>query len=662
MNTIKIDTPDSFFQIIPKNIQENIEFRKKFAEISVADKGLQKTVLEMIAVKPQIAYNLLLWTFNPRNKAGLRHLPFILRPHQELAVDRLKDAIDNQHDELWEKSRDEGATELISKYFALEFMLSPGGSYLVGSRKEDYVDSSTCIDLTNQRVTGSARSIFHKILYGICHVPAWMHPAMVKTHMHIENLDNGTVIDGEATNENFGAGDRRTAILLDEFGRVEPRVAQSIRDSVADVSDCVLYNSTHFYGRSHPFAKLRFSGKIKVFCLPWWRNPAKTEGLYRSPSLNYVSIRDVEYYKTKYPGLFDNIKADEPFKHSDFEVECMAKGETPQLSLIADGSDKWRSQWYDKECTRRDPWDIATNLDMNPMGSTEMLFDPMVLQRIRVEYCRKPNITGEIYYKLKDKNNFSNIEFKKDWGSNRLKLWQELKNGRLNQSHNYIVSCDISLGTGASNSTATIVDVNTNEKIGSFVSPHLSPEEFTTYIVALCHWVGGASGRPFLTWESNGVGQVFNKRRRELGYSFVYIDVDERKRSATRRNVYGWCSGKPQKFDLLMDLRTAIGEGIRSNPQYKSLIIYDEDSINEYDDYIFYENRDIGLSLSEDESSGAQSAHGDRVIADGMAVKAMSVFHKAAAREMAKENGNSIAYRRYLYEKEQKDKKRNEPW
>jgi hypothetical protein len=659
---MKVNTPEQFYSIIPKGVQENIEFRKKFAELSANDKGLQKTILEMIAVKPQIGYNLALWTFNPRNQSGMRHLPFILRPLQEIAVDRLKDAIANQHDELWEKSRDEGATELISKYFALEFLLYPGGSYLVGSRKEDYVDSSTYIDLINRRVTGSARSIFHKILYGICHVPAWMQPNMIKTHMHIENLDNGTVIDGEATNENFGAGDRRTAILLDEFGRVEPRIAQSIRDSVADVSDCVIYNSTHFYGRSHPFAKLRFSGKIRVFCLPWYKNPAKTEGLYKSPSLNYIKIQDIDYYRKNYPGLFDNIKKGVAFKHSDLEVECMAKGESPNISLIADGTEKWRSEWYDKECLRRDPWDIATNLDMNPMGSTEMVFDPMVLQRIRVEYCRKATVSGEIYYRLANKNKFSNIEFKKDWGSSRLKLWQELKNGRLNQAHNYIVSCDISLGTGASNSVATIVDVNTNEKIGSFVSPDLSPEDFATYVVALCHWIGGASKRPFLTWESNGVGQTFNKRRRELGYTFVFVDIDERKRSNKRRNIYGWCSGRIPKFDLLMDLRAAITEGVRDNPQYKSLRIYDEESVNEYDDYIFYENRDIGLSLSEDESSGARLAHGDRVIADGMAVKAMTVFHKAAAKEMSKETEGSMAYRRYLYDKEQKEKKRNEPW
>lgn len=657
-----IDTPESFFDIIPKNIQENLEFRKKMAELTAGDKSLQKTILEMVSLKPQIAFNLLLWTYNPRNKTGFRHLPFILRPHQDLAVDRLKDAIDNQHDELWEKSRDEGATELISKYFALEFILHESGSYLVGSRKEDYVDGSTAIDLLNERVTGSARSIFHKILYGIVHMPAWMRPNIIKTHMHIENLDNGTVIDGEATNENFGAGDRRTAILLDEFGRVDHRIAQNIRDSVADVSDCVLYNSTHFYGRSHPFAKLRFSGKVKVFCLPWYKNPEKIKGLYKSPALNYIKIFDVDYYKNKYPNLFDKVEQEKSFKLSGFEVDLISTGESPDISLIADGADKWRSEWYDRETLRRDPRDVSTNIDMNPLGSSDMVFDPLVLQRIRVERLRIPSSIGEIYYKLDKNKVLRSIEFRRNWGGNRLKLWAKLDNNRLDQTHNYIVACDISLGVGASNSVASIIDVNTSEKIGTFVTPDLSPEDFATYVVALCNWVGGATRRPFLIWEANGVGQLFNKRRRELGYMFVYTDIDERRKSVKRKSYHGWTSGRSQKFDLLVELRAALAEGLRDMPQYKHLIIYDEDSINEYDDYIFYENKDIGLSTCQDESSGAKSAHGDRVIPDGLAIKAMTVFHKAASRELAKVTEGSLAYRRYIYRKQLETQKKSEPW
>jgi hypothetical protein len=125
--------------------------------------------------------------------------------------------------------------------------------------------------------------------------------------MKLENLDNGAILSGEATNPNFGAGDRRTAILLDEFGRVESSLAQSIRETVSDVSDSVIYNSTHAYGRGHAFAKLRYSGKIKVVVLPWWQNPTKTNGLYRSPECGQVELLD-DYYLKNYPKVFDNYE------------------------------------------------------------------------------------------------------------------------------------------------------------------------------------------------------------------------------------------------------------------------------------------------------------------------------------------------------------------
>ena len=657
---MKINDPDSFYRIIPKDVKENILFRQKFAELSADDTELQKVFLEMCGIKPQIAYNLVLWTYNPRNEEGMRHLPFILRePQQELAVDEIKSAILNRTDLLIEKSRDEGATEIISKYFVLDFILHDGGSYLVGSRKEDYVDGSTSIDLANNRVTGSARSIFHKMLYGIVHLPAWMIPNILKTHMHIENLNNGSVIDGEATNENFGAGDRRTAILLDEFGRVEHRIAQNIRDSVADVSDCVIYNSTHFYGRSHPFAKLRYSGKVKVFLLPWYKNPEKTHGLYSSPSLNFITIKDLEYYKNKFPKAFNGIEENVPFKWSDLKKKKLNKTD---FTLIADGADKLRSEWYDKETDRRDPRDVAQNIDMSPLGSSDMLFDPMVLQKIRVSCLRKPMYEGEMKFNFDRNKKLTNIRFENNYGQKRVKWWGALEFGRPNQSHNYIVACDISLGTGASNSTCSIVDYNTSEKIGSFVSPDLPPEDFATYVIALCHWIGGANGKPYLIFENNGLGKLFDKRRREIGYTFTYVDRDERKKTPKVKNVYGWTSGKTQKFDILIELRAALAEGLRDLKKYKYLIIYDEDTLNEYDDYIFYDNGDIGLSLSQDESSGAKKAHGDRVIADAMAVRAMNTFHKASSAQHARVADGSMAYRRQLYLDEKKKEKENSPW
>ena len=654
-----ITTPDELFEAIPVDIVQNVKFRQELHDKLAQDKKAQEVFLQLCYIKPQIAFNCCLWTFNPRQQAGCRSLPFILRPHQVTVVDELKRAIDEGHDLLIEKSREEGATELIAKMFVLYFVLVPETLFLCGSRKEEYVDAST--QISGDRVTGSPRCIFHKILYGLARLPAWMRPALSKSHMHLENVDNYSVIDGEATNENFGAGDRRTAVLLDEFGRVEHKLAQNIADSINDVTDCVIYNSTHWYGRAHPFYKIRRSGRVKVITMPWWKNPEKNVGLYRSPDLNKIEILDLDYYRKNFPGCFDHLKEGEIFELSKLEVDLFSKGKLPDVVFIADGSDKYRSLWYDREEKRRSPRDMAQNVDMNAIGAGAMFFDEAVLQRIREERVRKPDYTGEIKFKYDKNGKIAAPMFVKNAPPNRFKWWGKLIQGRPDQSHNYVVAADISLGTGASNSVAGVYDVNTSEKVGVFATPNLPPEEFCDYCIALCYWVGGRTRRPYLIWEANGPGGSFDKRRRFHGYNFFYVNTKERLRNRKKTRQPGWYSTRTSKYDLLLELRIALAAGFREIEMPKKLIIYDEDSLKEYEDYTFAENGDIGLAAFKDDETGARTSHGDRVIADGLAVLAMSDQHKAAIRLLSKDY-STLAYRRFLAEKEKEKERENSPW
>ena len=650
-----LSNPDQFFQIIPTNVVENIQFRKDLHTLVEKDPGMRKAFLQMCYDKPQIAFNACFWTYNPRNKPGRRNLPFILRPAQYEAVDSLKEAIDNGHDMLIDKSRDEGATELVSKLFALYFMVVPESSFLTGSRKEEYVDGAT--SLNGGRVGGSPRCIFHKILYTFATAPLWMRPQVDKKHMHIENLDNSSIIDGEATNENFGAGDRRTAILLDEFGRVDHKLAQNIRESVADVSDCVLYNSTHFYGRGHPFARLRFSNKCKVICLPWYKNPEKTHGLYKSTDLDEVEVYDERYYKD----LLD-ISGCKRFKVSSVERELLTHSEAERFKhfkFVADGADKWRSAWYDKEVARRDPRDIAQNIDMNPAGSGDNFFDHFVLQRLRTDRVKPPKYRGEVEYTLGPKGHIVSTRWVENGGRKNFRWWGDLYRGRPRQDRNYVVACDISLGTGASNSVAKVYDTTTRECVGMHISSQLPPEEFCDHVVAICYWVGGANGTPYLTWEANGPGGSFDVRRRFHNYSFVYMDTMTRTKNLKRTKKPGWYSTKQAKYDALLALRGAIAQGMKTNPIGEYLITYDEDTVSEYEDYIFYDNGDIGLSECVDDTAGARSAHGDCVITDAIALLALRQQPRA---NVAYRPGNTAYSRRQSFIKQQEQDRKQSPW
>jgi hypothetical protein len=654
---MNIDTPESFFKTIPTDIAENIEFRATLHSELAKDVGFQKLYRAMCLAYPPIAFDSMLWTFNPRKPSGFRNIPFILRPKQIEATIAVKDAIDNEHDLIIDKSRDEGATEVLCKMFLLYWLLVPNTMFLVGSRKQEYVDR-----------TGDHKCLFHKIYdHGALYLPKWILPKHFKNCMHLGNEENGSSIDGEATNENFGAGDRRTAVMVDEHGRIDYNIAQCISENLSDTCNCNIYNSTHFYGIGHPYNKLLKSGKIPIFTLAWEENPEKNKGIYRSPDYNIIEIKDLDYYKEKYPGCFDKVNPMEPFKLSELKNEWLSMGHVPNVMFIADGGEAneggWRSEWYDKEEKRRTSRrDMAQNVDRSPMGSGDMFFDPIILKRIRTDTIRRPDYVGEIEYGKTGKGKINGIKFVRDGGRKRIKWFGDLFNKRPNQRFNYIVSCDISLGTGASNSVAGIYNVNTGEKVGIFSCPNTTPETFADQVVAICHWVGGKSKKPFLIWENNGGhGINFGKRVLWHGYNFCYINRNLRAKRRKRKNEWGFTTTNKSKEDALVSLRVALAEGLRTSDNHGKLIIHDEETLSEYERYIWYENGSIGLSDCVDESSGARAAHGDRVIADALYVVALSEQPKAVVnQEMA--SGFHMAYRRKMYQKEQEKRKRNSPF
>jgi len=657
--SIKLNTPEEFYKTIPYELVENIQFRQDLHSLLTKDKGAQECYKEMCMAYPPIFFNSALWTYNPKNKPGLRNIPFVLRPAQHDAVIAISDSINYGNDLLIDKSRDEGATEIITKTFLLFWLLQPECALLVGSRKEEYVDHSVVVR-SDWTIAGDHKCLFHKFMYGMATLPPWMRPNFEKTHMQCRNADNGSMFDGEATNENFGAGDRRTAILLDEFGRVDHKLAQNIRESVADVSDCVLYNSTHFYGRGHPFARLRFSGKCGVVVLPWYKNPEKTHGLYKSPDLDEVEIYDEKYYSTLL-GVAGNAR----FKLSTLERNLLTHPHSEQFKdfkFIADGKENWRSPWYDREVARRDPRDVAQNIDMNPAGSGDNFFDHFVLQRLRTDCIKVPTFQGEIEYTLSPKGKITGTKWVENGGHKRFRWWGKLPFGRPKQDTNYVVACDISLGTGASNSVAKVYDVNTRTCVGMYISSQLPPAEFADQVVAICYWVGGANGSPYLTWEANGPGGSFDTRRRFHGYSFVYMDTMNRAKHPKRTKKPGWYSTKQAKYDALLDLRSALAEGLRTTPNGNYLKIYDEDTITEYEDFIFYDNGDIGLSECVDDTAGAKAAHGDTVITDALALLALKQQPRANVMLTVQNGQTTMLSRRLAYAKELAQRKGDSPW
>jgi len=678
--TTLLRNPEDFLQAIPQTIFENLKFRQNLHSKMAHDEGMFQAYMELCSQKPQILFNSAFFVYEARAMPGMQNIPFILRPRQDFAIDRLKYAIDtasplNPHNLLFDKSREEGASEIICKMFAAYFLMYSDMYFLVGSRVEDFVDKATTIKEDNNglnRVYGNHKCLFHKILYALTTLPPYMQPNLRKSHLLLENMDNNSKIGGEATTNNFGAGDRAKAVLVDEAARIEPDIAQYIIDNIQDTTACAIYNSTHFkWGSGHPYAKLINSNKIEVVTLGWEDNPVKNFGLYNSPEADHITIQDIGWYREQCPEVFNEIKVDESFVYSDWKVETAKlpediKEKLGDIDFIADGGEGnfscQRSPWFDgQEARGRSRQDMAINILRIPQGSADQFFDDVNLVRIEKKYVKEPTYTGTIKYEI-DKKRPVDIEFKRG-GPKLLKWWGPMPKGRPRQDHNYIVACDISRGTGASNSVATIVDVNTHEVVGSYVNPNIDVTDFAELAVALCLWCGGGTKSAYLIWEANGPGDTFAKRVRKIGYSFVYYKVNERAKTRKRpsNKTYGWYSTtgiNGSKNDLLSSLDAALNESLMPNKRFQYLILHDLQTVRELRDYIFLGDRvDVGASSQITESSGARYAHGDRVISTALIMLALLEQPKASIKKAQKVRKNSMLGRMQERKKELQKKK-----
>ena len=180
-----------------------------------------------------------------------------------------------------------------------------------------------------------------------------------------------------------------------------------------------------------------------------------------------------------------------------------------------------------------------------------------------------------------------------------------LQTMRPRQDRNYVAFADVAHGMGASNSVIKVADAATREEVASFSCPDTPPHELARYAVALCRWFGGQ--RPcLLGWEANGPGGIFGSEVHKLGYRTVLGSADPAAPWRPEDGI-GWHSSREKKLDLLGDLRGALARG--------ELVIHDEATVTELEQYIYYPSGSVGPSSLVQEVEGARAAHGDRVIA-----------------------------------------------
>lgn len=240
-------------------------------------KRVQETLKEMAkkaSEDPIYFIDTFCYTFNPKQEPF--HLRFKLFPFQKRLVRDLVQAIRNGDDLFVDKTREMGVTYTILATFLWFWLYEPASNFLIGSRKEDYVD--------NRRggTTGNKEeSLFGKLDYMLSRLPPFMLPEGFNrerhfTYMSLVNPKNGNAISGESSNPNFSRGGRQRAIFLDEFAFWDEGAA--VWGATADTTNCRIVATTP--GNKPSKAKrLRFGKdgeKIKVITLNYTEDPRKT--------------------------------------------------------------------------------------------------------------------------------------------------------------------------------------------------------------------------------------------------------------------------------------------------------------------------------------------------------------------------------------------------
>lgn len=602
--------------VVPKNPEANLKWRAEMLAAAENDQELQVALYTACSQSVLFFVNSLCFTLRVHEVSGGEaqqaehtHMPFVTWEIQDEHILRIERCMEAGESLLTDKSRDMGATWDHIIVLVHRLLFRPDEAHLLLSRKEDLVD---VLDGQPKNypfgILSDPDTLFGKIDYVLNRLPEWMLPRLGRKKMHLVNLDTRTRIDGESTNAFAGSGGRRKSVLLDEMAKMKE--GASVKQSTKAVSLCRLVNSTPV-GAGTAFSKWRLSGQIPVFVLPWWEHPEKGFG-------RYAKQDDVGRWKI-------------------------------------------RSPWYDKECEEATPKEVATELDMDHVGSGDTFFEANVIEQHKKLFARPPRRKLTLAFK-KGTSDDAIQDLLRRRDTTRIfvtpegpwRVWCSLNEGqRPDQSKTYTLGVDVGKGQGASNSVISIMCNETREKIAEYADANTPPYEVAKIAVIAALWCGGRNKLPLIIWENNGdPGFDF---QHQLVHVYSYSNIYFARQSGTLREKqgkrYGWRSNTESKATALGILRRAYAHG--------KYINHSADALTECLSYVHYEGGGIGPAELVHESDSVRKAHGDRVIADMLTLVAL---REAPRRQKSEINApeRSFGYRLKQFKDAKKAAKRRD--
>lgn len=261
-------TPYVDFLTKKEDLMASIARRKDLFDRCQDNRALQREEWEKS--KDSVLYwvNNWVWTHDPRFAPGATTLPFdLFRRQEEYLLWRKERRLAGEQG-LIDKSRDMGLTWLNVVDHAHCLVFEPGYKGAIGSRKQDLVDRKDDPD-----------SIFHKLRFVIKTLPNWMRPRFESPFLKMRNLDNESVVTGEA-GDNMGRGGRNSVYDVDEAAFIErPKLVDA---AVSENCPVVFWTSTvNVWAPGNTFDQKINEGKIPVFVFDWRDDPRKDDNWYQ---------------------------------------------------------------------------------------------------------------------------------------------------------------------------------------------------------------------------------------------------------------------------------------------------------------------------------------------------------------------------------------------
>lgn len=242
------------------------------------------------------------WLEEPRNE--LKKIPFLMYLYQKQAATKILSLAAEtvgsvkKHDILVEKTRDMGWSWLLVT-IAVWLFLFHDKNILFGSEKADKADK-----------LGDMQSLLEKCRYVLRNLPDFMLPVDFRFDKHMglnlirkpPGVGSGS-ITADSANPDFGRGDRKYIIILDEFASWDYDIAALA--ACGDATKCRIFISTP-KGPHNQFAKMaRGEDDVKPHKITshWTQHPIKAAGASMDPDGKPTSPYYREERKLKTPDM-----------------------------------------------------------------------------------------------------------------------------------------------------------------------------------------------------------------------------------------------------------------------------------------------------------------------------------------------------------------------